>query len=62
MHMQELGKPSLFKNWRKKPVSVKSIHDLEDSFADKTRPCLHPEMYVFTLVRKRGVIRAVTPM
>ena len=43
-------------------MSVKSIHDLEDSFVDKNRSCLLPEMYVFTLVRKRGVIRAVTPI
>ena len=26
------------------------------------RTCLLPEMYVFTLVRKRGVIRVVTPI
>ena len=26
------------------------------------RPFLLPEMYVFTLVRKRGVIRVVTPI
>ena len=41
---------------------MKSIHDLEDSFADKNHPCLLPELYVFTLVRKHGVIRAVTPI
>ena len=46
---------------RKKTVSMKSIHDLEDSFSDRRlwfNPCLLPEMYVFTLVRKRGVICA----
>ena len=43
---------------------MKSIHDLEDSFSDRTlwlsiyHPCLPTEMYVFTLVRKRGVICA----
>ena len=41
---------------------MKSIHDLEDSFSYKSlwlimnRPCLLPEMYVLSLVRKRGVI------
>ena len=44
---------------------MKSIHDLKDSFSDKSlwlsinHPCLIREMYVFTLVRKRGVVCAV---
>ena len=48
-------------------MSRKSIHDLEDSFSDKSSclsincPCLLPEMFVFTLVhvRKHGVICSV---
>ena len=62
---------TLVKNWRffeeEKTVSWKIIHDLEDSFSDKSlwlsinRPCLLREMYVFTLVRNRGAICAVTP-
>ena len=44
---------------------MKSIHDLEDSFSDKSlwfginSQFLLPEMYVFTLVRNPGVIWAV---
>ena len=68
MNMQELV--NLVNNWRfflRKKVTVKSIRDLEDSFSDKSlwlrinSPCLLPEMYVFSLVRKSGVICAVTP-
>ena len=63
---------TLVKNWRffweKKPVSVKSIHDLEDSFSDKSlwlsinRLCLLPDMYVFAIVREGEVICAVAPI
>ena len=45
--------------WKKKTVSWKIIHDPENWFSDKSlwlSPCLLPEMYVFTFVRKRGVI------
>ena len=39
-------------------MSMKSVHDVEDSFSNRSINCpyLLPEMYVFTLVRKRGVI------
>ena len=48
-------------------MSIESIHDLEDSFSDITlclsinRPyaCFFQEMYVFTFLRKRGVICSV---
>ena len=64
-NLVNLGKePKIF--LKKKIVSMKTIHFLEDSFSDKSLwlrrngTCLLPEMYGFTLVRKRGVICAVT--
>ena len=46
-------------------VPMQSIYDFEDSFSIKSlwlsinRPCLLSEMYVLTLVRKRGVVWAI---
>ena len=67
MHIQELGKAWLRTEdfLKRKIVSMKSIHDLDDLFSDKSlclsinRPCLLPEMFVFTFIRKHRVICAV---
>ena len=60
MHMQEFIEPWLRTEdiFEEKTVSMKSVHDVEDSFSNRSINCpyLLPEMYVFTLVRKRGVI------
>ena len=58
MHIEELISPWLRIEYllKKKTVSMKSIHDIEDSFSNRSlqlstdRSCLLPEMYVFTLV------------